>query len=158
MPDSYETATPDQRCAIFVNKYSLDGIFPLWHIMAVKWEIEYTDEFGQWWETLLEMEQASIDASVSLLEGYGPTLRFPHSSGINGSKHGNMRELRIQHEGRPFRILYAFDLRRCAILLLGGDKAGDDRWYDKNVPIADRLYDEHLETLRKERLIDGKKI
>jgi hypothetical protein len=71
------------------------------------WDVEYTDEFGQWWETLQEMEQASIDAGAMLLEDYGPNLRFPYSSGINGSKHGNMRELRIQHEGRPFRILYA---------------------------------------------------
>jgi hypothetical protein len=72
--------------------------------------------------------------------------------------HGNMRELRIQHQGRPYRILYAFDPRRCAILLLGGGKTGDDRWYDQNVPIADRLYDEHLDTLHEEGLIDGKKI
>lgn len=121
----------------------------------MKWEVEYSDEFGEWWETLLEMEQASVDASVSLLEDYGPNLRFPYSSGINGSKHGNMRELRIQHEGRPFRILYAFDPRRCAILLLGGDKTGDDRWYDKNIPIADRLYDEHIKILLQEGLIDG---
>jgi hypothetical protein len=126
--------------------------------MIVKWEIEYTDEFGQWWETLLEMEQASIDAGVMLLEDYGPNLRFSYSSGINGSKHGNMRELRIQHEGRPFRILYAFDPRRCAILLIGGDKTGNDRWYDNNVSLADRLYDDHLETLQKEGAIDGKKI
>ena len=115
----------------------------------MKWEVEYTDEFGQWWETLREMEQASIDASVSLLEDYGPSLRFPHSSGIYGSKHSNMRELRVQHEGRPYRILYAFDPRRCAILLIGGEKTGDDRWYDTHVAVADRLYDEHLETLRK---------
>lgn len=124
----------------------------------MKWEVEYTDEFGLWWETLQETEQVSVDAGVMLLEDYGPNLRFPYSSGINGSRHGNMRELRIQHEGRPFRILYAFDPRRCAILLLGGDKTGDNRWYEKNVPIADRLYDEHLEVLQKEGLIDGKKI
>ena len=54
-----------------------------------------------------------------------------------------------------YRILFAFEPRRCAILLLGGDKTGDDRWYDENIPIADRLYDEHLEALRKEGLIDG---
>jgi hypothetical protein len=63
--------------------------------------------------------------------------------------------LRIQHLGRPYRILYAFDPRRAAILLIGGDKTGDDRWYGKHVPLADRLYDEHLEQLRKEGLIDG---
>lgn len=121
----------------------------------MKWEIEYTDEFGQWWETLAKMEQASIDAVVALLENYGPRLRFPYSSGISGSKHSHMRELRIQHQGRPYRVLYAFDPRRYAILLFGGDKAGDNRWYDVNVPIADRLYDEHLEILRKEGLING---
>lgn len=56
--------------------------------------------------------------------------------------------------GNPLRTLYAFDPRRAAILLIGGDKTGDDRWYTTNVPIADRLYDEHLEELRKEGLID----
>jgi hypothetical protein len=124
----------------------------------MEWEVEYTDEFGVWWETLTEMEQASVDATVCLLEEYGPHLRFPYTSGIKNSRHSNMRELRIQHAGRPFRVLFAFDFRRCAILLLGGDKTGDDRWYDKNVPIADRLYDDHLKTIRKEGLSNGKKI
>ena len=66
-----------------------------------------------------------------------------------------MRELRVQHAGRPYRILYAFDPRRAAIMLLGGDKTGDKRWYEVQVPIADRLYDTHIETLIKEGLIDG---
>ena len=118
------------------------------------WEIEYTDEFGNWWESLTEDEQVSVAASVRLLEERGPTLGFPHSSGINGSKHGQMRELRTQHGGRPFRTLYAFDPRRNAILLIGGDKTGDNRWYETHVPIADQLYDEHLQQLRKEGLID----
>lgn len=66
-----------------------------------------------------------------------------------------MRELRTQEGGRPLRTLYAFDPRRSAILLIGGDKTGDKRWYDVYVPIADRLYDEHLQQLRQEGLIDG---
>lgn len=119
----------------------------------MKWEVEYTDEFGKWWETLTDEEQESLAASVALLEDRGPKLPFPYSSGINGSKHGHMRELRTQHEGRPYRTLYAFDPRRCAILLIGGDKTGDDQWYEANVPVADRLYDEHLKELRKEGLI-----
>lgn len=119
------------------------------------WEVEYTDEFGEWWEELSVEEQEAIDATVRLLEARGPNLGFPHSSGIHNSKHGHMRELRTQHAGHPLRTLYAFDPRRMAILLLGGDKTGDDRWYDVHVPIADRLYDEHLEQLRKEGLIDG---
>ena len=66
-----------------------------------------------------------------------------------------MRELRVQHEGRPYRVLYAFDPRRSAILLIGGDKTGDARWYEIQVPVADRLYDTHLDTLRKEGLLNG---
>ena len=62
-----------------------------------------------------------------------------------------MRELRIQIDGRPFRVLYAFDPRRTAILLIGGDKTGDARWYEVNVPIADRLYDAHLKGLKEEK-------
>ena len=61
-----------------------------------------------------------------------------------------MKELIVQHAGRPYRVLFAFDPRRCAILLLGGHKTGNDAWYREYVPIADRLYDEHLETLRRE--------
>lgn len=119
------------------------------------WNVEYTDEFGEWWSGLSEDAQESLDASVRLLEDRGPNLGFPHSSGINGSKHNHMRELRTQHDGRPFRTLYAFDPLRSAILLIGGDKTGDERWYDKYVPIADRLYDEHLEQIEKEGLING---
>ncbi|CAN5787295.1 hypothetical protein BH11PSE13_BH11PSE13_06930 [soil metagenome] len=69
-----------------------------------------------------------------------------------------MRELRIQHSGRPYRVLYAFDPRRSAILLIGGDKTGKDRWYEEHVPRADMLYDTHLDELKKEGLDDGKKI
>jgi len=104
---------------------------------------------------LTEEEQVSWAAFVKLLEEGGPHLGFPHSSGINGSKHSHMRELRTQHLGKPYRTLYAFDPLRNAILLIGGDKTGDDRLYDVNVPIGDRLYDEHLEELRKEGKIDG---
>jgi hypothetical protein len=117
------------------------------------WEVEYTDEFEQWWESLTVEEQASIAASVELLENFGTNLKFPHSSGINGSQYDHMRELRTQHQGRPYRTLYAFDPRRAAILLIAGDKTGDNRWYEVNVPVADRLYDEHLKQLKKEGLI-----
>ena len=66
------------------------------------------------------------------------------------SKHSHMRELRTQHEGRPYRTLYAFDPRRAAILLIGGDKTGNDRWYETHIPMADKLYDAHLDELKKE--------
>lgn len=120
----------------------------------MSWEVEFTDEFNEWWLELDEYEQESIAASVGLIENMGPYVPFPHSSGVESSKHGRMRELRIQHEGRPYRVFYAFDPRRMGILLFGGDKTGDDRFYERMVPIADRLYDEHIRTLRQEGLID----
>lgn len=116
------------------------------------WEVEYTDEFGAWWDTLIEEEQDSIDAIVGLLESLGPALPYPYSSDVRSSRHGQMRELIIQHAGDPYRVLYAFDPRRTAVLLIGGNKAGRDRWYEEFVPVADRLYDEHIEMLKKEGL------
>ena len=61
-----------------------------------------------------------------------------------------MRELRTQSSGKPLRTLYAFDPRRYAILLIGGEKTGDDRWYEKFVPAADRLFEKHLLEIEKE--------
>ena len=117
----------------------------------MEWEVEYTDEFEKWWESLDEEEQESVTASVLLLEARGPMLSYPFTSGIAQSKHSHMRELRIQHDGRPYRVLYAFDPRRVAILLIGDDKTGDNRWYDKYVPLADKIYDEHVKALREHK-------
>lgn len=115
------------------------------------WEVEYTDEFEIWWDGLTEKEQVDIAAVVNLLEQCGPNLKFPFSSGIEGTKLHHLRELRIQHAGDPYRVLYAFDPRRCAILLIGGNKTGDNRWYEKNIPVAEHLYQQHLEILKQEK-------
>lgn len=114
------------------------------------WEVEYTDQFEEWWYTLDEQEQDSIDMYVGLLEEKGPSLPFPYSSAISNSRHPHMRELRVQHKGLPYRILYAFDPRRVAILLIGGNKAGNNQWYVEHIPVADRLYDAHLQELDDE--------
>jgi hypothetical protein len=91
-------------------------------------EVEYTDEFELWWSGLTEEEQEDIAVAVGLLEEMGPRLPYPYSSGIQSSKHAALRELRVQHKGRPYRVLYAFDPRRVARLLIGGDKTGHDTW------------------------------
>ena len=119
----------------------------------MSWEVEYTDEFGRWFIDLRRRQQASVAAIVEQLVESGPFLSFPHSSGVRGSRHRRMRELRVQSGGSPLRVFYAFDPRRSAILLIGGDKTGNDRFYQEFVPRADALYDEHLEELRKEGLI-----
>ncbi len=117
------------------------------------WTVEYTDEFGVWWHTLSEDQQEDIAMSVQLLRNLGPSLPRPHADTLKGSKHKNMRELRTQSSGLPLRTLYAFDPRRCAILLIGGDKTGDNRFYEKMIPLADQLYDNHLKELENEGLV-----
>jgi hypothetical protein len=119
----------------------------------MSWEIEYTNEFGDWWQALEEREQEDVEAIINLLAEQGVNLTFPYSSGIVGSKYSQMRELRVQSGGRPLRIFYAFDPRRTAILLIGGDKTGDNRFYERLIPIADRLYDMYLIEINQEGLL-----
>jgi len=114
------------------------------------WQVEYTDEFAEWWDTLSKDQRIRMTASVGLLEQRGANLPFPHSSGVGGSRHGLMRELRVQAGGQPIRVFYAFDPRRVAILLIGGDKTGRDDFYERLMPLADRLYDEHLAEIEAE--------
>lgn len=118
------------------------------------WEVEYTDEFEAWWDKCNEAIQEDLAIAVNELSIYGPNLRYPHSSGINGSKFSHMRELRIQHKGEPYRILYAFDLRRVAILLIGGCKTGKERWYEQHIKIADALYEAYLTEIEEEVIYD----
>ena len=81
-----------------------------------------------------------MERAILLLEERGPHLPFPYSSKVNGSRHSALRELRVQHQGHPDR----------ALLLLGGDKTGEDRWYEKNVPLADQLYENYLTEIEEE--------
>ena len=113
----------------------------------MEWEVEYTDEFSAWWDNLVVDAQGAIDDAIAALIEHGPALGRPYVDRIKGSRHSNMKELRIS----SMRILFAFDPRRMAILLIGGDKRDRwNAWYAEMIPIADHLYDEHLEALRKE--------
>ena len=117
------------------------------------WEVEFTEQFGVWWNSLTLGHQEDLAATVELLSQFGPTLPYPHSSGVNGSRHRRMRELRTESNGEPLHTFYAFDPRRASILLVGGVKTGNDRFYEGYVPLADNLYDQHLRELRQEGLI-----
>lgn len=113
------------------------------------WEVEYTDEFGDWWATLQEGEQDAIERCVICVEEAGPMLKEPYSKRIESSRHHpNMKELRASAHGHRLRVFYAFDRRRTAILLIGGDKTGEwEDFYTEMIPVADDLYDAHLESL-----------
>ncbi len=119
----------------------------------VEWEVVATPEWAQWWSSLTAPQQDEVASAVGLLRRRGPTLPFPYSSGIRGSRLGHLRELRVQAKGVPLRTLYAFDPRRVAVLLVGGDKSGGRRWYARSIAQAERLYGEHLARLRQEGLI-----
>ena len=112
-----------------------------------------TDEFFGWWTSLDESQQDALQVSIELLEAGGPSLARPHADTVEGSRHANMKELRTQCGGKPLRTFFAFDPRRSAILLVGGDKTGDNRFYETMIPLADSLYDAYLNELGKEGLI-----
>lgn len=115
----------------------------------MEYKIILSLEFKNWRDALNNAELEDVQASLYLLRTMGVKLPFPYSSKINDksimTKH--MRELRIQHKGKPYRALYAFDPEQNAVVLLGGDKTGDKRWYKKNVPIADKIYQDYLKSL-----------
>jgi hypothetical protein len=116
----------------------------------VAWQVEFTDEFEAWWNTLADDEQEDVAAGVDQLIERGPQLPRPLVDTVRGSRHSNMKELRTQSGGKPLRTFFAFDPRRTAILLIGGDKTGDGRFYERMISIADALYDDHLEDLKRE--------
>jgi hypothetical protein len=111
------------------------------------WEIEVSDEFKQWYASLTEAECGSINDVVEALAQLGPALGRPQVDTLKGSRYPNLKELRIQHQGRPYRILFAFDPRRYAYLILGGDKTGDSEWYVDAIRRADSIYAKHLEQI-----------
>jgi hypothetical protein len=117
------------------------------------WEVEVTDEFLVWWSTLTIDQQEAVTDRIDVLMERGPDLGRPIVDRIHASRHQSMKELRAA-KGGALRVLFSFDPRRQAILLLGGDKSGEwNDWYEWAVPLADDLYDAYLEELKKEGLI-----
>jgi len=106
-------------------------------------EVVVTDEFKDWYENLSIYEQESVFRAATLLEELGTKLGFPYSSAMQRSRYP-LRELRVQHRGRPFRVFYGFDPERQAVLLLGGDKSGKARFYEEHLPRAERLWEQYL--------------
>jgi hypothetical protein len=118
----------------------------------VAWEVERTDEFTEWWDSLSEDEQVSVSATVAVLSEKGPSLKRPYVGRLEHSKLPNLKELIIQHGGDPYRVLFMFDPRQTAILLLGGKK-GAKGWYVNAIAKAEKIYANYLKELKKEGLI-----
>ncbi len=112
----------------------------------MEWEVLFDEEFDEWLGTLEEGLQDRVWAHIELLRRMGPNLGRPRVDSVKGSDLSNLKELRIQYRGDPWRILFAFDPERNAILLVGGNK----RWYDENVPIAEERFRRHLDRLGPE--------
>jgi hypothetical protein len=108
------------------------------------WDTEGTDEFKAWHLDLEARDQEEVTNVLDILALRGPALGRPYVDHVKRSRHQNMKELRVQSGGKPIRIFFAFDPRRTGILLIGGDKTGDDRFYERMIRQADDLYDEHL--------------
>jgi len=120
----------------------------------MSWSAERTDEFDEWWVTLTDSEQRRVVASVEALQEMGPAAGRPLVDSVEGSRHSNMKELRVT---QTMRIFFAFDPTRVAILLIGGDKAGKTkRFYKQMIPKADQIYDVHLRSTGKESKGHGK--
>jgi hypothetical protein len=118
------------------------------------WEIEATNEFLGWYDALPLAEAEGVNEAVAMLEELGPALGRPLADTLHGSQLANLKELRPL--GGSLRILFVFDPRRVAILLLGGDKVGHwQQWYVELIPWAERLYTTYLAELRREGLLEG---
>jgi len=113
-------------------------------------EVVVTDEFECWYEDLEERDAEEVYVKVELLQEKGVALGFPHSSAIKGSRIA-LRELRVQSAGRPLRVFYAFDPSRNAVLLVGGDKTGNEQFYDQYIARAERIWRDYLEECKGEQ-------
>ena len=121
--------------------------------MVKKWDVEIGDEFEPEFDALPEDVQDEILAHARLLQEYGPQLGRPRVDTLNGSRHANMKELRFHAADGVWRVAFAFDPRRHAILLVAGDKSGgsEKRFYDELIRKADKRFDAHLANMKKER-------
>lgn len=111
------------------------------------WEVLLDDEFAEWLDGLAEDVRVEILAHAALLHERGPQLGRPLVDTVKGSGFTNMKELRVQFRGDPWRVLFAFDRNRAAVLLVGGNKRCDKRWYKKSLPVAEERFRRHLERL-----------
>lgn len=108
------------------------------------WEINRTNEIAEWIDNLDEDTKEAIFRALLILREIGPTLGRPYVDTLKSSKYKNLKELRIQIKRKVLRILFIFNVQRKIVLLVGGDKKGDKRYYKRMIPIAEKLYEKYL--------------
>lgn len=135
------------------SQHVLDTICRLCHIVRVRWSVEIGNEFDPEFEALPQDVQTEILALSLLLEQFGPQLGRPRVDTLKGSRYANMKELRFSAADGEWRVAFAFDPRRRAILLVAGDKSGvsEKRFYRELIGKTDDRFDVHLARLKEER-------
>jgi hypothetical protein len=109
------------------------------------WQVIFSSEFERWFGALEREAQLNVARALALLQERGPQLSRPYADVIHGSKLTNLKELRIQHEGNPYRAFFVFDPQRQAIVLCAGNKKGNEkRFYKEMIPLAESIYDAYL--------------
>jgi len=117
------------------------------------WDVEFHDDFEPELDELPEAVRVELLAHAGLLQEFGPTLGRPNVDTLKGSDHDNMKELRFDADDGVWRVAFAFDPKRKAILLCAGDKSGgsEAKFYKKLIKKADARFDSHLELLEKQQ-------
>ena len=115
----------------------------------MQWSLIYHDEFATWLTDQEEDLQNEALAYLEMLKDRGPLLGRPYVDTLKGSSLTNLKELRFEYQRAPIRILFAFDPKRQAVILLGGNKQADKRWYERNIPIAEKRFKQHVQNLDK---------
>jgi len=134
-------------------KYTLQYIYCEKYYETMSWRVEFHPNFREEFDELGDAVQDELAAMIKLLELVGPQLKRPRSDTLNGSAHTNMKELRFDADGGVWRVAYAFDPEREAILLVAGDKSGgsEKKFYKRLIKRADARFDQHLAALEKAR-------
>jgi len=139
-------------CRNVINSPQLpiDNISFMEYIPFMEWTVLLDDDFALWLSDQPYAVRVGIAAHIGLLAKFGPALGRPQVDTLQGTSLPNLKELRVQIQGDPWRVLFVFDPKRRAIVLVGGNKRGDKRWYKQNIPLAEARYQRHLQQLENE--------
>jgi len=138
---------------VHANGNAFDTIWFVGHIHAMNWTVEFAEEFEPEFDALPASVQDELLAQAKVIEHFGPAAGRPRVDTLKGSRHANMKELRFDADDGVWRVAFAFDPRRHAVLLVAGDKSGgsERRFYTRLIATADQRFDTHLQRTAPKR-------